>query len=179
MPPVDNRGNLRGSLQNRVGPNALSQRGASDFLKLSRALKAAGETGLRNDLHNSVANAAKPLIPKVREAGRRELPTTGGLNERIARKPYRAQTRTGVKTAGVRITGSKVDPRINNAGRIGHPVFGRKGKAKNGGRNFVVQTVPAAKGYFDETLQREGPAVREAVVRTLADFTDRIVREAR
>jgi hypothetical protein len=179
MPPVDNRGNLRGSLQNRVGPNALSQRGASDFFKLSKALKAAGQKGLRDELHKSVTEAAKPLIPKVREAARRELPAAGGLNERIAKKPYRAQARTGIKTAGVRITGSKVDPRINNAGRIGHPVFGRKGKAKNGGRNFVVQTVPSAKGYFDETLSREGPAVREAVVAAMREFTDRIVREAR
>ncbi len=160
-------------------PNQLSARGADDFYRLSKALKAAGETGLRKDLHKAVRDAAKPLIPKVREAARRELPTRGGLNERLARKPYRAQARTGIKTAGVRITGSKVDPRINDAGRIGHPVFGRKGKAKNGGKNFVVQNFPEAKGYFDETLTREGPAVREAVVRTLADFTDRIVNQAK
>jgi hypothetical protein len=179
MARVDNRGNLRGSLQNRVRPNELSTRGADDFYKLSKALKAAGQTELRKELHKAVRDAAKPLVPKVRQAAREKLPTTGGLNERIAKKPYRAQARTGVKTAGVRITGSKVDPRINDQGRVGHPVFGRKGKAKNGGKNFVVQTVPTAKGYFDETLSREGPAVREAVVRTMSDFTDRIVREAK
>lgn len=155
-----------------------SIRGAEQFLALSKRLKAAGETGLRRELHKAVAAAGKPLIPKVRAAAMDELPTRGGLNRRIAKKPYRSQTRTGAKTAGLRITGAKVDPRINNEGRIGHPVFGRKGKPKNGGRNYVVQQFPEAAGYFNETLAREAPSVRDEVADVLADFTDRIARDA-
>ncbi len=172
MARVDNRGNLRGSLQNQLGAvdRARGTKGVDDFYRLSKALKGAGETGLRKELHKAVTGAAKPLIPKVKEAARQNLPKKGGLNQRIARKPLRAQARTGVKTAGVRIVGSKVDPRINE-GRVFHPVFGRK--------PGVVQQVPAARGYFDETLQREGPAVRGAVLQAMSDFTDRIVQEAR
>ncbi len=173
MARVDNRGNRRGSLQNQLGAvdRARGTKGTNDFLALSKALKAAGQTELRKELHKVVRDTAKPLIPKVREAARRSLPRQGGLNERIARKPYRAQARTGERTAGVRIVGTKVDPRINE-GRIFHPVFGRPGSG-------VVQQVPGARGYFDETLSREGPAVRDTILRTLSDFTDRIVNDAR
>jgi hypothetical protein len=128
----------------------VSTRGARDFLTVSKHLKAAGETGCASSSTRRSPLAAKPLIPLVREAARRDLPKKGGLNERIAAKPYRVQARTGVNTAGVRIVGSKVDPRINDQGRIAHPVFGHKPN--------VVQYDPAAKGYFDQTLERAAPA---------------------
>ncbi len=143
--------------------------GADDFLALSKALKAAGETGLRKELSKAVQDAARPLLPKVKQAARENLPRGGGLNERVAKKPLRVQTRTGAKTAGVRIVGSKIDPRINQ-GRVYHPVFGRPGSG-------VVQQIPEATGYFDKTLEGNGPAVRDAVTQVLADFCDRIVRE--
>lgn len=142
-------------------------KGADDFLALSKALKAAGKTELRKELHKQMRDVAKPLIPKVRDAARNSLPKKGGLNERIARKGYRPQVRTGEKTAGVRIVGAKVDPRIND-GRVYHPVFGRK--------PGVVQQVPEARGYFDKTLTDEGSNVRDELLRALDNFTDRIVR---
>ncbi len=164
MARVDNRGNRRGSAAN----SGASVHGADDFLALSKRLKAVGEAELRKELHKAVGAAAKPLIPKVKNAARENLPRQGGLNERIAKKPLRAQTRTGAKTAGVRIVGSKVDPRINQ-GRIFHPVFGRPGSG-------VVQQVPKARGYFDETLSREGPAVRDEILAVIRDYTIRALR---
>jgi hypothetical protein len=144
-------------------------RGANDFYALSRRLKNAGQGDLRKEFHRSVRSAAKPLIPKVRQAARDTLPKAGGLNERIARKSYRAQARTGAATAGVRIVGSKVDPRINNEGRVFHPVFGRPGSA-------VVQMVPAARGYFDDTLASEAPVVQAQITEELRVWADRILR---
>lgn len=154
---------------------AKSIKGAEDLLALSKRLKAAGQTELRKELHKDIRNAAKPLIPKVRAASLAELPSRGGLNRRIARKPYRSQVRTGAKTAGVRIVGSKVDPRINQ-GRVWHPIFGRKGKAKNGGRNSVVQKIPSADGYFDETISENATAIREDLRRALAAWAERVAR---
>lgn len=153
--------------------------GADDFLKLSKALKAAGQTELRKELNKAMRLAAKPLIPKVRAAASAELPKHGKLNQRIARKPYRAQVRTGVTTAGVRIVGTKVDPRINNQGRVAHPVFGRTGRPANGGVNTVVQSVPAARGYFDATLIASRLQIRNDLIRVLDEFADRIVKDAR
>lgn len=168
MPRIDNRGNLRGSAANASGFD-VSTRGARDFLAVSKYLKTAGETGLRNQFHKAVRDAAKPLIPKVRESARTRGPKHGGLNERLAKNPYRVQTRTGVRTAGVRIVGTKVDPRINDVGRIQHPVFGRPGKK-------VVQYDPAVKGYFDQPLQESGGEVQAQVLSAMEDWTRRLLR---
>jgi hypothetical protein len=114
---------------------------------------------LRNELNKVMRNAAKPLIPKVREAARASLPKGGGLNERIAKKPLRAQTRTGNATAGVRIVGTKVDPRINDQGRVFHPVFGTS--------RASCRRAEQAKGYFDDTLAAEGPGITADLVSAL------------
>ena len=167
MARIDNRGNLRGSAGSAFG--GVVTRGGRDFLAVSKSLKAAGETGLRNELNKTLRNAAKPLIPKVRESARSVGPKTGGLNERLAKKPYRAQVRTGAKTAGVRIVGSKVDPRINDLGRIQHPVFGRK-------KSTVVQYDADVKGYFDKPLKESGPEVSRQVVAAMDGFVRKIVR---
>lgn len=146
----------------------ISARGGRDFLAVSRYLKDAGQSGLRKEFHKTVRDAAKPLVPKVREAARSRGPKRGGLNDALAKKPYRVQARTGAKTAGVRIVGTKVDPRINSLGRIQHPVFGHKPP--------VVQYNGAVKGYFDDTLTREGPSVQGEVVRAMNEWTSRLLR---
>jgi hypothetical protein len=146
-----------------------SVRGADDFYALSKHLKAAGQTELRKALNKAMRDAAKPLIPKVRAAARANLPKRNGLNERMARKPYRVQVRTGADTSGVRIVGTKVDPRLNDEGRIFHPVFGRK--------PGVVQTVPGAAGYFSDTLANSGREVRGDLMDALQDFTKDILRK--
>lgn len=168
MPRIDNRGNLRGSARS-AGGSQVASNAAQEFLRVSRILKNAGEADLRKQFHKTVRDAAKPLIPKVRESARAKGPKKNRLNERLAKNPYRVQTRTGVSTAGVRIVGTKVDPRINAQGRIAHPVFGRPGST-------VVQFDPQLKGYFDEPLQAAGPEVQKAVVDAMTDFTRSILR---
>jgi hypothetical protein len=165
---IDNRGNFRGSAANSGGSVGLSSRGARDFLAVSKALKAAGQGDLRKAFHKTVRDAAKPLPAKVKQSARERAPKQGGLNEALAKKPVRVQTRTGNKTAGVRIVGTKVDPRINNLGRIQHPVFGRKPP--------VVQYDQNLKGYFDDPLKESGPAVQAEVVAAMDAFTRRLLR---
>lgn len=142
--------------------------GAAVFYELSRRLKLAAPE-LRKELHKGVRTAAKPLVPAVRASARRSFPNRGGLATAMARKPYRTQSRTGAATAGVRIVGSKVDPRINSDGRVQHPVFGT-------GRR-VVQNVPSARGYFDRPITEGAPAVREELIRTLQEFVQRRLTE--
>jgi hypothetical protein len=143
----------------------MAENGADALLALSKRLKAAGRGDLRKEFTKAVQSAAKPLIPKVREAARRDLPKRGGLNERIARKSFRTQVRTGASTAGVRITASGVDPRIDE-GRLFHPVFGRK--------PGVVQNIKP--GYFSDTLSEEAPKIAPDIVDVLADWAERIVK---
>lgn len=142
--------------------------GAEDFFKLSKRLKMAGELGMRKELHRGMRGAAKPLIPKVKAAALRTLPRRNGLNERIAGKKYAAQVLTGITTAGVRITGAKVDPRINNEGRVFHPVFGR--------RPGEIQMVPAAKGYFSDTIADSAPDIRDDLKNVVQGYLDQLGR---
>lgn len=167
---ADNRGNLRGSA---AAASDASVGGAEDFLKLSKALKAAGETELRKELNAALRNAAKPLIPMTRQAARSRLPQRGGLAESVARAPQRVQVRTGDRTAGVRLVvgGRRSAARAANRGVIRHPVFGRP-------NSWVEQDVEP--GWFDETLEKEAPRVaRPAIEQALESIADKVVREVK
>jgi hypothetical protein len=161
------------------GSRSQSDAGARAFYELSKRLKEVGGTGkgsLRNEMQKALKRAAKPLPQAVKAAAREQLPKGGGLNDRVAKRTPTVSTRTGATTAGVRIQDKKTDPRMSDQGRIPHPVFGRRGKAKNGGRNFVIQVAPKVQGYFDETLREKAPDVRQAVVDVLADYAKQIAR---
>lgn len=172
---MDNRGNLRGSASN--AGVSLSIQGANELLRISKALKSAGQKGLRNEFHATVRTAAKPLVPKVKQAARDKFPSKGGINEHYAKKKYSAVTRTGAKTAGVRIVGAKLDPRTDATGRVAHPIFGRKGKAKNKGKNMAVQTIPQAKGFFSGTLEAGAAQAQVDIARAMTEFMNRTIRE--
>lgn len=166
MARIDNRGNLRGSA--RASSGGIVVRGSRDFYAVAQSLKAAGNGQVRKEFLKAVREPAKQLLPKVRESARSRGPKQGGLNEHLAKKPVRVQTRTGAKTAGVRIVGTKVDTRINDLGRVQHPV---PGSAKK-----VVQYVPELRGYFDDPLRGSVPEVSRAVVSAMDAFTRKIVR---
>ena len=99
--------------------------GADQFLRLSKALKAAGRTEMRKALNKGMRTAAKPLIPVARAAFIAELPHRGSAGEFIAGKRMRAATHTG-RDPGVSIVVAKQDPRLDTEGRLAHPVFNRR-----------------------------------------------------
>lgn len=148
-------------------------RGGEDFFRLSKALKAAGQTDLRKELNKALRAAAKPLIPKTRAAARVRLPRAGGMAEAVARASQRVQVRTGAKTAGVRVVVSKTTAaRAANKGAVRHPVFGSD--------RWVTQEIPKAEGWFDETLNEEAPKVAQpAIEQALESIASRVVREVR
>ena len=143
---------------------------ADDFLRASKALKAAGKTEMRKALNKELRTAAKPLIPKARAAALRLLPSRGGLAKAVSRSPQRVQVRTGQDTAGVRVVVGKrrgSAARAANDGKVRHPVFGTG--------VFVEQAVPP--GWFDDTMRREGPSVKPAVESAIRDVLDQIARD--
>jgi hypothetical protein len=146
-----------------------------DFLKLSKALKAAGRTKMRNGLNKGMRNAAKPLIPVARAAFRAQLPHKGGAGEFIAGKTMRAKTYTG-KNPGVSILVIKQDPRLDSQGRLAHPVFNKKQKANPNKRAYVVQQVKP--GIFSDALQAKAPAIRKDIEKAISDVLDDIVKGA-
>lgn len=144
-------------------------RGADDFLRLSKALKAAGRTELRKDLHKGLRKAAKPLIPKARAEARSRLPQRGGLAAQIAKEPARVQVRTG-KDPGIRILIGKKrgGARAANQGRIRHPVFGNP-------EVWVDQQVKP--GWFDDTMKGAAPAIRRDLLRAMEDTAGQVIRD--
>ena len=144
--------------------------GANDFLRLSKALKAAGEKELRAALNKGLRDAAKPLIEDVREAAQRELPHSGGLAALVSGGKFRVQVRTGARTAGVRITGSGQALSGADKGLIRHPVFGNRAV-------FVEQRVDG--GWFSDTLNEKAPGVRPALEAALEDVAKQIVDRAK
>ncbi len=161
------------SVTGRVsGARSESDAGAQAFYEVAKRLKEVGGKGkgsLRSEMEKAVKKAAKPLPAAAKKAAREKLPKKGGLNEVVAKRTPKVVTRTGAQTAGVRVQDRKTDPRMNDQGRIYHPVFGRPG-------SDAVQTVPGIRGYFDEAMQAEAPQVRDEVVNVLADFMQRIPR---
>jgi hypothetical protein len=146
-------------------------KGTEDFLKLSKALKAAGRTELRKELNKRLRAAAKPLIPEARAEARRTLPQAGGLADLVARAPMRVQVRTG-QQAGVRIVVGKdrSGARAANQGLIRHPVFGNREK-------WVTQKVPS--DWFDRPLRDSAPRVLPELEKAIQSVLEDIVRGAR
>jgi hypothetical protein len=148
-----------------------SVRGADEFLKLSKALKHAGNGPLRKELTASIKRTAKPLIADTRAEALRRLPQRGGLAKQVAREPQRIQVRTGAKTAGVRVVVGKRQggARGANAGRLRHPVFGNRDV-------WVNQSVPP--GWFDKPLKAGAPKVRRGLEQTLEEIAQKVIRDA-
>lgn len=147
-------------------------RGADDFLRLSKALKHAGQKELRKQLTAGIKKAAKPLIADSRSEAKVRLPSSGGLAARVARAPQRVQVRTGAKTAGVRIVVSEPGgaARGANAGAIRHPVFGNRDV-------WVSQKVRP--GWFDDPMNAGAPVVRGHIEDVMENVAEQIVRDAK
>lgn len=146
---------------------------AEDFVKLSKALKAAGRTEMRKELNKGLREAVKPLIKETRAEARRVLPQRGGYAALVARAPQRVQVRTGDKTAGVRliVARDKSSARRANLGVIRHPVFGN--------REVWVDQRLAVDGWFDVPTQNAKPRITAAAKAAMQKVADDIVRGAK
>lgn len=148
-----------------------SVKGAEDFLKLSKALKAAGRTEMRKELNKRIKKAAKPLIPKARAQARATLPQAGGLADAVARAPMRIQVQTGARTAGVRVVVGKdrSGARGANQGVIRHKTFGHE--------PWREQKVP--RDWFDGPMRESTSEIRPEVEKAIKSVLEDIVREAK
>lgn len=148
--------------------------GAEDFIRLSKALKAAGRTQMRKDLHKALRDAVKAHTPKAEQELAKYLPYLRGRQKAVTQS---AQVKTGRDpgiTVGVRF-GSKrsTNARLANSGGVfRHPVYGNRSV-------WVDQPVPGAKGWFDRVWEESTPEVREQLRQVLQDIVERIAREAK
>lgn len=155
--------------------------GAEDFLRLSKALKEAGRGELRKELHKTMRAAAKPLIKDARDAALAEIPHRGGLAQRISKQTFTAQVRTGVDTAGLRITrpGKFVTSKLlNERGAFRHPVFADAENETRRQWHWVPQQAPSALGWFDRAMTANAPKIQPDILAAMQRVVDTIVRES-
>ena len=153
-------------------------RGADGFLKLSKALKQAGETELRKGLHKGMRGAVSKHKPKAEARLDEVLPS--GLKDRAkVRQAIRVKTggNPGVSVVvpyGKRAAhglGASNARMLNNQGAIRRPTFGRE--------PWVTQPIDGGAGWFDEVWQVATPEVRRALEQEVQAVLEQIVRGAR
>jgi hypothetical protein len=159
-----------------VAGDFIELRGADGFLKLSKALKQAGETKMRTRLHKGMRDVVTRHKPKVDEALAAVLPS--GLQDRAKVRqvirvktggdpgvsvgiPFGKRTRGGLGATNARM--------LNNQGMIRHPTFGQE--------PWVNQVIGGA-GFFDNTWRSVAPAARRELELEIQAVLDEIVREA-
>jgi hypothetical protein len=145
-------------------PNAEA---SAQLREVALKLKAAGVGGLRVELLRGLRAGAKPLIPAVAEAARRQLPRAGGLNEQVAGQKVTVSVRTGATTAGVRLTTTAPDTKQTDSGYVRKPVFGHRDR-------WVTQQIPGAVGWWSATLANGADAVSAELIKVIAEMTETI-----
>lgn len=150
-----------------AAPDDFRVEGSDRLLALARAMRAAGQGDLLKEMLKELKVAPKRVTAESRRNTDR-LPSSGGLAKRVAKAPQRVTARAGGTSATVRLTvpGKKSGAAAANAGKVRHPVFGR--------RTFVSQDVP--KGWFDDAVESETPGIRDDLVAVLDDYTERLTR---
>jgi hypothetical protein len=131
------------------------------FKALQRNLKAVDRRDLRRELNRGLRDGAKPLIGDARDAARSELPSTGGLADRVAGKPMSIS----ITQAGVQVRIKGVDAVSTNRGRLRHPVYGNR-------EVWVTQSIKP--GWFTDRMRREAPKVRPDLVRAMERVAEKI-----
>lgn len=146
---------------------ALEVRGAEDWRRLARGLKAA-DAPIRRSIRKGLRDVAKPLGVDMRDAGAAAMPRRGGLSARVARSTVSLRTAGGLG-AGARVevalrTKEGYDLGGMDRGLIRHPVFDTGA--------WVAQTVPAR--AFSDAFDRGAPKVRAALIREIDKALDEI-----
>ena len=141
---------------------AVAGSGSAQLAALAARLKVTGEKGLRTQLLRGLKSGAEPLVKKVADAAREQLPHGGGLNEQVAGQKVKVQVRTGARTAGVRMTTTAPDTEMTDKGFVRHPVYGNRKK-------WVTQQIPAAKGWWSQTLADGGSDVTPELLKVMEE----------
>jgi len=137
--------------------------GAEQLAALGVRLKTAGDGGLRIKLLRGIKAGADPLVGAVYYAALNQLPKRNGLNVQVAKQKVTVTVRTSTRTAGVRLSTTRPDTRQTDSGYVRHPVFGRG--------TWVKQEIPAAKGWWSETLKRESPKITGDVLAVMEEVS--------
>lgn len=143
----------------------VSVRGAEQLVKLSKELRAVGEKDLAKELRAALREAATPVKAAIREHAERTMPHRGGLNRVVARSRITTQVRGSGRNPGVRIASKTLNPRLDQSGRLRHPVYGNRNV-------WVTQHVEP--GWFTVPASHAAPEVRDELVKAIGRIQRRL-----
>jgi hypothetical protein len=145
---------------------------SAELRALGVRLKAEGASGLRLEMLRGLKESAAPLVPLVKQAAVDQLPKGGGLNQQVAGQRVTVSVSTSARSAGVRLKTTAPDTQQTDSGFVRHPVFG-----KNNNRKWQTQSIPAAVGWWSQTLAKEsGLRVTAGLVLVIRRVNSRIER---
>lgn len=156
----------------------IQMREAEDFIRLSKALKHAGQVVLRRELNKALRQAVKPMLPLAQQALADALPT-GELQNRGGKVKQAVLVKTGRNpgvTIGIRYgrrgrgLGASNARLANRTGQLRHPLFGNR-------QRWFNTPVPRAQGWFDNTHAHNAALVLPGIDRALQSVADQVVRE--
>lgn len=128
--------------------------------KLHRAARGDAMRGIRKAITRETLASRK----RIRAAALGTLPHKGGLNKWAAVLPSvivrSEKTALSVK---IRMQRGHHDFKSLDAGRIRHPLFGKRKKG-----DWFNQTIPS--GFFTKEIDMMGPQLREAVSQAIKDY---------
>jgi hypothetical protein len=141
------------------------------FDTLAAKFRAAGNEGkgLRKGLYKEILRTTKPLKQDAKKNAKAILPKRGGLARRVASSSFSTKTRIIGGGAGVQIIakgkGQAKSVKQIDAGRVRHPVFGRKNR-------WVTQSVPS--GWFTDAMVRGAGKIRDGVQRAVDEVLSKL-----
>lgn len=128
----------------------LHMENAGRFDRLARDLKKVGATGLRRELYAGLGRASKPIREAIIKKARQELPSSGGLNERVATSkitakavPSRRGRAPSIRFMAEERSNKPIDVYALNVGKLRHPLFGNR-------RHWYQQRVKP--GWFTQPI---------------------------
>lgn len=160
-------------------------KGADDFLKLSKALKEAGQGQMRKELHKRLRKAARDTMPvaekRLREAMPSGMKKRGGSRQTVRVRtgkdpgisiavPYGARGKTKLSASNAQ--------RVNSSGEFRHPTYA-DGKKERKEWRWVNQAVPSGKGWFDDTYMNAAPQIMAEIEKAIESVVDDIVKGAK
>lgn len=146
---------------------------------IAARLKAEGQRGLQREMAGTMRTAARPLISAAEQAARERLPKSGGLNELVADRHTTVSVLTGPRSAGVRLKRPRKDAASYQTNRayIYHPNRGaaERGLTRKDEEYWAPkQELPAAEGWWNDTLAEKSPEVTPLLVAEMNRVARRI-----
>lgn len=144
-----------------------------EFAALAMRLRYADDTGLKDELNRTVADATRPVIAQIRAIMPPLLPDryaeTLDADLELSTSKRTAGSEPGVRITGRTRSGKERKLRDVDEGRLTHPLFGnRAGK-------WYTQEAPSVRpGFFTGPCLGSAPAMRDAILAGMDSVAQKI-----